>query len=127
MKLPVKPRVVLGTAAKAAPALLGSMHTRRAAHKAIFVHACFDHLNIHYYNLTHKTPFVKRQFVTPKVLDKFGRRGRARAGNCQGKKPGPRLGPELLRLAEERPLVIFHLYSRSWQSCNELAQPSGVV
>ena len=94
MKLPVKPRVVLGTAAKAALALLGSMHTRRAAHKAVLVHTCFDFLNFHYYNLTHKTPFVKRQFVTPKVLDKFSRRGRARAENCQGKNPGPLRDPD---------------------------------
>ena len=61
MKLPVKPRVMFGTAAKAAFALLGSMHTRRAAHKAVFVHACFNLLNLHAYNIAPFRVIVKGQ------------------------------------------------------------------
>ena len=85
MKLPVKPRLVLGVAAKAALAPLDLMHTRRAAHKAVFVHARFNLLNFHYYKITQIRPKVKRQFVTPPV----GTRGAGPSGKiCQAEKAG---------------------------------------
>ena len=67
-RLPVKLFLVLGMAAKRSFSLLNAMLTGCAAHQPISIHTRFDFLNFHSYNVTQKTPFVKGQCGTPRVL-----------------------------------------------------------